>query len=179
LTKYLLRFNKFNRFRYILHFEMQLWNILLKSRFACDSAVVDLILNSNFVYLNGSICNNRYLQIFTGDFLQLIVSFKYYILYRWFLNWSLKKRIKLKKISSFKAFSESEIDEKQRSVRLPNWILTNEGINEDTLKYVEIDYFTLSLMVLYEPFTWTDLNPYNLIKLRPAVMNLYNWKYIT
>jgi hypothetical protein len=24
LTKYLLRFNKFNRFRYILHFEMQL-----------------------------------------------------------------------------------------------------------------------------------------------------------
>jgi hypothetical protein len=34
-------------------------------------------------------------------------------------------------------------------------------------------------MVLYEPFLWTDLNPYSLIDQRFGIINLYNWKYIT
>jgi hypothetical protein len=57
-------------------------NILLKSRFFPDLATCALFFNNNLIWLNGAVCRNFEIALLTGDFIQLIVHNKYYILYR-------------------------------------------------------------------------------------------------
>lgn len=178
LTNYLTKYNKFINFKTFLVSEMCLLNLLIRSRLLPDHSLCLLFIKNNLVYLNGIVCSNQNLQVFVGDFLQLIVSLKYYILYKWFLNLSLKKKNRLKNISRKKMIVPAENDEKKRSSTLPKWVLFSKNSIDDVAKYIEVDYFTLSAMILYEPFLWSDLNPYNLIDQRFGVINLYNWKYI-
>lgn len=179
LTNYLSKYNKFIKFKTFLFSEMRLINILIRSRILPDHSICYLFIKNNLIYLNGIICCNCNFQIFIGDFIQLIINLKYYILYKWLINLSLKKKNRLKNISKKKSNPSINSDEKKRSNSLPKWILFSKNSIDDVAKFLEVDYFTLSIMILYEPFLWSDLNTYNLIDQRFAVINLYNWKYIT
>ena len=68
---------------------------------------------------------------------------------------------------------------KKKSYSFPKWITYSKNIIDDVSNFLETDYLTLSIFILYEPFIWSDLNTYNLIDQRFTVINLYNWKYIT
>lgn len=179
LTRYLLRFKKFLKIKTYLYKEMQLGNILLKSRFFPDMPSLGIFIKFNLIFLNGAICLNSLIQLLLGDLIQLIVSNKYYILYKWFNNWTLKKKIKLKEIVKKKINVKINLEEKQRNYSLPKWILENKNITGDTARYLEIDYFTMSILVVYEPFSWLDINHYSLIDNKFSIFNIYNWKYIT
>ena len=82
LTNYLSKYKKFIKFKTFLFSEMRLFNILIKSRLFNDHSLVKSFLNANLVFLNGFSCINPNMQIFSGDFIQLIVNLKYYILFR-------------------------------------------------------------------------------------------------
>jgi hypothetical protein len=41
---------------------------------------------------------------------------------------------------------------KQKSTSLPNWVFINRISVNDSPDYLEIDYFTLSFIMLYDPF---------------------------
>jgi hypothetical protein len=109
----------------------------------------------------------------------LIISLKYYILYKWFLNWEFKKTLRLRHIAKKKLIVRQNADEKTKSHLLPKWILFSKNSFSDVSKYLEIDYFTLSVFILYEPFLWSDINPFTYVDTKFGVINLYNWKYIT
>lgn len=179
LTKYLSKYNKFVKFKTYLILEMTIFNILLKTKFFLNESVCFSFFKNNLIYLNGFICNNPKIQLFIGDFVQLTINNKYYILYKWFLNISITKKRKLKQILKKKINISFDTVEKKKSNRLPNWILFNKNSINDIPKYLEVDYLTLSAFVLYEPFSWSDINVYNLINYRFGIINLYNWKYIT
>jgi len=179
LTNYLMRYRKFIRFSFYLNLEMQLHNIILKSRLVPDILTSNIFIENGLVFVNGLNCYNNTMQVYTGDFIQLIVNLKYYILKRWMMNWTNKKRLRLKRKSHKRTASYRHSDEKQRSRLLPDWILFNKHLVEDVIKYLEVDYLTLSVFVLYEPFLWSDINPYLILGIRFGVINLYNWKYIT
>jgi hypothetical protein len=68
---------------------------------------------------------------------------------------------------------------KKKSYNIPKWILSNKNLFDDCSNYLEVDYFTLSAFIIYEPFLWSDINFYNLIEQKFSIINLYNWKYIT
>ena len=178
LTNYLSKYNKFIKFKTFLILEMNILNILLKTRFFNNESVCNSFFNNNLVYLNGFICNNPRMQLFIGDLIQLIINNKYYILYRWFINISFLKKKKLKSVLKKKINISFDTLEKKKSNKLPDWILFNKNLFNDVPKYLEVDYFTLSAIVVYEPFLWSDLNIYNLINYRFGIINLYNWKYI-
>jgi hypothetical protein len=179
LTNYLSKYKKFINFKTFLFMEMRLINILIKSRLFNNFNISNFFLKNNLIFLNGYLCNNANMQIFCGDFIQLIINLKYYILYRWFLNLSLKKKNKLKNVLKKKHTNFNQLDDKKKSYSLPKWVLHSKNIIDDVPSFLEIDYFTLSLFVLYEPFNWNDLNSYNLIEQKFSIINLYNWKYIT
>lgn len=179
LTNYLTKYNKFIKFKTFLFTEMKLINILIKSRLFSDYNLCYLFIKNNLIYLNGFICSNSNFQIFIGDFIQMIINIKYYILFKWFLNLIFKKKNKLRKIAKKKITPFRDFSEKKRSRVLPNWILFNKNLIEDISKYIEVDYFTLSIIILYEPILWSDLNTYSLIDQKFGIINLYNWKYIT
>jgi len=179
LTNYLAKYKKFINFRTFLFLEMRLLNILIKSRLFNDLNLASIFIKYNLIYINGILCNNQNLQIFVGDFIQVIVNLKYYIVSRWFLNLNLKKKNKIKNVFRKKNSSYSHSDEKKKSYTMPKWILFNKNLFDDCANYLEVDYFTLSSFVLYEPFLWADINPYNLLEQKFSIINLYNWKYIT
>ncbi len=179
LTRYLTRYNKYNRFNTYLSLEMQLLNVLIRSRFFPDNYLITTFLNNNLIFINGFVCNNPFYHLFLNDLIQLVVNVKYYILYKWLLNWTLKKKNRLKKVLRRKSMANKDTDEKKRSFLLPKWILFSRNSLDDVAKYLEIDYFTLSFFIVFEPLTWSELNYYNVINVRYPVMSLYNWKYIT
>ena len=72
----------------------------------------------------------------------------------------------------------SNFEEKKKSHTLPKSITYNQNIIDDVSKYLEVDYFTLSIFIIYEPFLWSDLNIYNIINNKFSIINIYNWKYI-
>lgn len=179
LTKYVAKLTKFIKFKIFLFNEMRLNNIILKSRIIPDKAYTDFFIKKGLVYLNGSNCYNPDYVLHVGDFLQLIVHVKYYIVFKWFLNWSLKKKIKLKLKTKKKNSPARFNDEKTKSFLLPDWILANKNITDDISKFLEVDYFTLSIIILYEPFLLSEFNIHSLIASKHNIINLYNWKYIT
>ena len=179
LTNYLAKYKKFINFRTFLSLEMRLINVLVKSRLFNDLNLASIFIEYNLVYMNGILCNNQNLQVFVGDFIQIIVNLKYYIVSRWFLNLNLKKKNKIKNVFRKKNSAYAHSDEKKKSYTMPKWILFNKNLFDDCANYLEVDYFTLSSFVLYEPFLWSDINPYNLLEQKFSIINLYNWKYIT
>jgi hypothetical protein len=116
LTNYLSKYKKFINFKTFLFMEMRLFNILIKSRLFNDSSLLNLFLKNNLVYVNGLSCSNSNFQLFSGDFIQLIINLKYYILYRWFSNLSLKKKNKLKKVLRKKSINFLQSDEKKKKL---------------------------------------------------------------
>ena len=62
--------------------ELELSKIITNSRFVFDSSSSDLLIKSNTVFVNGIITNNLRLKLFSGDFIQLLISLKYYIVYK-------------------------------------------------------------------------------------------------
>ena len=173
LTRYFLKFYKIMRFRSFLTNEFSVLNILLKSHLVPDNDFAALFVARGLVYINGVACLNRFFQVFLGDFVQIIVSIKYYIVCRWFISWALQKSYLLRKLIRQKSHGAQNLEEKQKSKLLPQKILRNSGVFDDALRYVEIDFFTLSIIILYEPFQITDVDPTH-PRSRRGIINLYN-----
>ena len=178
LTKYFFNFNKILKTKIFYFTELTLKNILIKSKFINNECEVDFFIKNNYIYLNGFKCNNKELQVFVNDFIQLIINIKYYISYKWFINFFLKtKRTfrfnflkKLKKIYKIKQL---------RSFTIFNWVLKNKYLIKDVHKFLEIDFLTLSIFLLFEPIFFNNFNVYNFLIFKYNISNLYNWKYIT
>ena len=179
LTIYLSNYNKFVRFKTFLISEMSLKNILIRTKLLIDDSLSVIFIKNNLVFLNGLVCSNTLFPTFAGDFIQLVVNLKYYILMRWLMNLTLKKKIRLRRALKNKINKKFSLEDKKRSDRMPNWIRFNKNLTKDVAKFVEVDFFSLSAFILYEPFSWSEINNYNLTDPRFGIINLYNWKYIT
>lgn len=178
LTRELTRLSRTKSNAHIFIKELTLLNLLFNSHFVTDIQLSKLLINSNVVFVNGILSNNDNLSLFKGDFIQIIVSLKYYIIYRWMLNWNKYKRTRLLKLAKVKFKKQGMMRDKQKSTNLPDWVLTSRIKSFDIPKYLEVDYFTLSTFVLYEPFLLNDFNPLSVVDSRIEIFNMYNWKYI-
>jgi hypothetical protein len=158
---------------------MRLESVLIKSKVLPDPSLTMLFFDNRLIYLNASPCTNGDITLVRGDFVQFVVHNKYYILYKWLANTYLQKRLSLKsKIYTKMQKKRNTQEDKQKSSILPHWVLNNKIYLLDTPNYLEVDYFTLSFFLVYEPFMWSDIDPYYFINLRSTVLNMYNWKYL-
>jgi len=66
--------------------ELTLQKMLLNAHFVFDMPSSLLLVQSNTVFVNGTISVNPNLKLFTNDFIQLIITLRYYIVYRWLVN---------------------------------------------------------------------------------------------
>ena len=158
---------------------MQLINLLIKSRLVIDRATASLFLENTLVFVNGVENTNPICALYAGDFIQLIISLKYYVYHKWLLNWSLKQRLKLRKQTRKKLAIVSQTEDKKRSTHYAEWMLKNKRLIEDVAKFLEVDFLSLSVFVVYEPTSWIELTPDFVMETRYNIINMYNWKYIT
>ena len=182
LTRYLTRF-----FRQISNYtfnysEMAINKIIIYSRLLPDQSTFNIFQENKLIYINGKLLFNKNLLVVENDLIQLIISKWYYILYRWLTNWTLLRTRKFKKLIYKKGLSSKHKlmkNRKQKSQHTPTWIYNLRYDISDVKSYLEVDYFTLSTFVLYEPFLLVNYASDDLPDSRINIYKLYNWKYIS
>ena len=182
LTRYLTKFTK-QSLKYLPSFiEISFIKVMLYTKLLPDKQTINLFFKNNYIYLNGSLLTNLNLFLIKNDLIQLIVSKWYYILYRWVINWTYTRLKKFKKLIYKKGLSSKYKlmkTIKERSTYTPNWIYNSEFYLNDIKNYIEVDYFSLSAFLLYEPHLLHNLNTDSYSTQRVNIYKLYNWKYIT
>jgi len=182
LTRYLAKFYKSANSYLLSRSEVCLHKAILYSHLLPDMASINTFWANNFIYLNSFKPLNLKLITTPGDVIQLVVSLNYYITYRWLLNLSKKRRNKFRYLVFRKNLSRRYKvikTRKQGSFYTPNWIYKNRFDFADVKNFLEVDYFSLSAIVLYTPYTNSYYYPEEHIDLRMNIFRLYNWKYIT
>lgn len=178
LTRRVSRLRKLGRGDSLRSRELILSKIILSSRFVFDKNAAHNLICSNLSFVNGVSTNNPKLKIFVGDFIQLVIHNKYYIIYRWLLNWNSQYRTRFIKLSRHKTNSSHSDLSKQVSTHLPNWIFNISYRVQDIPSFLEVDFFTLSSFVIYEPLDLSDYHALTFFSNRPEILPMYNWKYI-
>ena len=182
LTRYLTKFFR-QTTHYMLSFsEISLEKTLMYSRLLPDVNTLVTFIDSKLIYVNGFCAWNTHVPVVKNDLVQLVISNWYYALYRWLLNWSIIRIKKFKRLVYRKGLASKHRlmkTRKQKSRYTPNWIHNVRYDMSDVKNYLEVDYFTLSVFVIYEPFILNHQFINDLPQTRPNIFKLYNWKYIT
>jgi hypothetical protein len=182
LTRYLTRFSRTVNNYFMDINELSLSNTIFYSKLLPDQQSLNLFLQNKLIYTNGLLSSNPHQVVYTNDFIQLIVSKWYYTFSRWLLNLSNIRLRKFRKLSYRKGLaSKYKLTNlrKQRSNYTPSWIFNVQFSMLDVKPYIEVDYFTLSLFCIYEPYLVNTQPINNFFTNRSNIYRLYNWKYIT
>ena len=175
LTRFLPQFYKLNQISLIKSTELRLENLLLSSQLLPDLLTCYEFFNSELVFLNGRLVLSGKVYIVRNDLIQLLISMKYYILFKWFTNWEISKKIRLNRLLYLSRLKTKRTFRKT----LPDWVLRKISSPYDIPKYIEVDYLTLSAFVLYEPYLLNDFTHIFQKFSRSPIYNVYNWKYLT
>ncbi len=182
LTKYLTKFYHLSNQYLLSYSESTLDKIIIYSQLLPDISTTELFSTQGFIYLNGTVTLTTNTILIKNDFVQLVVSLWYYIINRWFLNWTNQRVRKFKRLVyrknkplQYKIMK----NKKQQSYYTPNWIDQTRYDNTDIKSYLEVDFFTLSTFVLTDTYIQHYHSINDMPDLRNSTYMLYNWKYIT
>ena len=182
LTKYLVKFYHLSNQYLLSYSESTLDKVLMYSQLLPDLSTVNLFTNNSFVYLNGKVVSCVSYIVIKNDFIQLVVSVWYYIISKWFLNWT-NLRVKKFKRLVYKKNKPLQYKimkkKKTKSYYTPHWIDQMRYDNTDIKPYLEVDFFTLSTFVLSDIYLQYYHKIDDMPDLRNTTYMLYNWKYIT
>jgi len=182
LTRYLMRFTrKING--YFLYFsEFSIERVVMYAKLLPDILSLTLFLTNKLLYKNGFSISSTAQITHINDVIQVTVSGWYYVYYRWLTNWTVLRVRKFRRLVYRKTRPGSYREmkrRKQRSNYTPNWIFNVRYDLNDIKPYLEVDYFTLSVVYIYEPYFINVFPIHDLAERRQQVYRLYNWKYIT
>ena len=161
--------------------EMDIKNIIIYSKLLPDSTTFDTFFNNELIFLNGRALKNKLLHVYSNDFIQLEISNWYYIFSRWLSSFILKRNMRLKSLVFRKSLAgryKVMKQVKQRSNYTPNWIFTTQYDFADIKPFIEVDFFTLSMFMLYDYNSLLYYSPGDIRVTRYNLLRLYNWKYI-
>jgi len=182
LTRYLMRFSIRSQSFYLSYAESSALKIIMFSKLLPDTKTLNLFFAHRLIFLNGSNLSNLEELINVNDIIQLTVSVWYYIFYRWLMNWTVLRVKKLKRLIYRKGLATSKQlmkVRKQKSQYTPNWIFNIRYDISDVKPFLEVDYFTLSVYMIYDPYLLNTYTFNTLNESRTNIYRLYNWKYIT
>ena len=182
LTKYLVKFYHLSSQYLLSYSESTLDKIVIYSHLLPDMSTTELFNNHGFIYLNGNVNKSVNTIVIKNDLLQLVVSLWYYMITRWFLNWTNSRVRKFKRLvyRKNKPLQYRVMKtKKQQSYYTPNWIYQTRYDNTDIKPYLEVDFFTLSAFILTDTYIQYYHKIDDMPDLRNSTYMLYNWKYIT
>jgi hypothetical protein len=182
LTRFIFKFYRLKFIEFMYFFEFNVVWILLKSRLIYHKSTLEQLQKFNAIYINNSlISNNTFLKLNLNffDTLQIIVCAKIYIFLMWdkfvyiykyrrFLFYVYKWRVR-----RFRPYP------KDSSYRIPNWVLNIRFFQSSIPFFFEVDYITLTVILLHFKYHDFDYFVSTLLTISPigAVRN-HNWKAI-
>ena len=152
--------------------------LLIRNKFAFDLSWSMELLENHYVFINGFMVTNPQTILVKGDFVQLLVHIKYYMIIKWRHSVSIIKKTRAYKFAKRKFRPKDIRMGADRNYTYPDWLLKLRFYDSEIPSFVEIDFFTLSFLVIYNPFVDSHTDPYVDYVGIPKVVRLYNWKYI-
>jgi len=179
LTTHLFKYEN-NLFKYNLYQKTDntILFMLIRNKFAYDLSWSTELLNNNYVFINSFVINNPQTTLIKGDFVQLLVHIKFYTVLKWRHGLAFLKKTRASNFAKRKFRPKDIRDGADRNFTYPDWILKLRFYEGEIPTYVEIDFFTLSFFVIYNPFVEIHRQHYVDYIGMPKVVRLYNWKYI-
>lgn len=169
-------FLKKNFLKTFFAFELNIINILLKSRFFFSKKQAQQALHNNIVFVNGVYANEK-LFLKTGDRIQLIVNPSYYYIHKVSVLYSAKFQRKVSQhIWRLVRFTSNIY--KQAATHVPRWVFSIVNKKMDIPYYLEVDFLVLTSVMLTTPFWVRDFSFFLKKFLNFNLLRLYNWRYI-
>ena len=165
---FLKKLSKLSLLNYLNFFEFSLSNILINSNFFSNKNDVFYFIKNNYIYINNSVSfdSNRILN--KNDLITVCYNKYFFFLYR---DYSTKINSNINKYGNFfKKRYNNKIENDFNFVNKLN-IITN-----DVPKYLEIDYLSMSLVILNKNII--NYNCFDLKILTVFLRRLNNWKFI-
>ena len=141
INKFIKKISKSNINNFLNSFEFSLLNVLTNSNFFLNRNDIFFFINNNFVYVNNKVVSNSNLVLKKNDFLMLSFNKYYYFLYKNYIN---NLNFNINKYHSF--FKKNSISNFKNEFNFIEKIIL---IKNDIPSYLEIDYISMSLVLLY------------------------------
>lgn len=162
----------------LMNLEFRLSDILLKCQFFNNYSDCSYFIKNGLVLVNGSICLNPKKTLNYFDVVNLKISSKYYIFYRSSLSNSSKVVSKFGNLLwriNKNLYSDKKIEPNDK---IPDWSLNYIYFRGDVPKFLEVDYKSMSIVVLEKKLRRNDFDYFNTKFLNLYSMRSYNWKTI-
>lgn len=177
VSRYVLQFYRFKVLEAVQNYEFSIILFLVRSWFALTPKIAENLISSGVVYINGVRVLNKTITLFGGDVLQLVVQRSYFLFHRWS---SIFYRLRLSKFRYFANFWRlrgMRPYPKDTSRRIPHWIIYYKIIIEEIPFYIELDFTTLSALLLRAYVNNPAYYHYFSLRETPfAAIRMYNWK---
>ena len=181
LTTYLTRFYWAAKNYSLADYEMALNRVVLYSRLLPDLNSFFLFFGQGWIFLNGRKVLDPKGLVLPNDLIQISVSVWYYIFNRWLVNWTYRRDRRFKRLVFRKGMASRYKLMKKRKTRsnyTPAWIFNVRFDTADVKPHLEVDYFSLSMLVIYDPYVTDYATPMDSADVRVNIYSLYNWKYV-
>lgn len=182
LTNYLTRFYRKIHRDYFSQNENSIDKILLYSKLLPDKSSLNSFFNNRMIFLNTKKVDSLLIYVYKNDFIQIEISNWYYIFTRWLSKLTKNRNLKFKRLVFKKGMSNKYKlmkQKKQRSNYTPNWITSSKYDFQDIKSFLEVDFMTLSLFVVYDYSYFYYYTPIDFKLINYNIYKMYNWKYLT
>lgn len=157
-------------------FELSLISILQRSNFFFNSVDTKFFIKAGFVFVNGLVIKNLMYTTKLNDRINIILDDDYFSYYKESLH---NMNILISRYSNYNfSVNQKKIDlSKQQKTHQPSWLKNLFYFREDIPNFLEIDFLTLSISIIYLP-NITEYDTLNLRCLNIFQKRLYNWKFV-
>lgn len=160
---------------FFISLELNLVNILLKTKFCFTKKQISELIKFNYIYINGKLLQSVNTNINISDVIQILYTkfyFKKYLYTKFYF-----KNISFRVKHCLNRWYKHQYNfYKQRPQKLPFWLLNLVFLKSPTVTYCEIDYKTLTIIVIKQPNLISTYNSYNLRYINIFLLRQYNWR---
>ena len=176
LSKKIRNLIKLGNKPFLLNFEYNIINVISFSNFFFNKKDIIWFFKNSLISLNGFVIKNLKYVLKPFDIINISLNNGYYYYYKNYLNICLnnfyKINLKLWKINKRRSDFLKNVE------KCPNWIYNYTFFKHDLPLFLEVDYITMSFILLNYQFKSSYLSYYNLKFLNIYLSRLYNWKFI-
>ena len=174
ITKFLINISKKNNF-FFTRMSNFLFLILIQSHFFFFLNDINFFLKNKFIYVNNKIVSNKFFELKVNDSVKLVTFNSYFDylsnIYKFFSKKKLK--IKYKQWKNYKITSKPSLSIKRW---LPKFLDKFLFYRLDIPKFLEVDFFSLTIIYLYNDKNIMYKNKFFLKFVSFYMLKMYNWK---
>lgn len=177
-NRYIKNLTKMSNLSFLYNFEHRLVNLLTRSLFFFNYKDCIWFIKNGYVSVNGLVNFNIKRLLKPFEVVNIIHNDYYFFYYRYMINNCISNlyrfNTKIWKIN----YQRNNTKKNKNEEKYSNWIYKYIYYKEDIPKFLEVDYISMTVVLLNYAFNKNYIDYYNIKFLNLYLNRLYNWKAI-